>query len=123
MINKSKILILGVSYKPDVKDIQLTPAQDIIKKLQNIGTKILIYDPFYIGNEIFGIKVEEKITDVIAEVDAAIIVTAHKEFNLIDPSIFSQMKHPILVDTRGIIDVISAKKIGLVFRGIGRGKI
>ena len=122
-VEKSKILILGVSYKPDVKDIQLTPAQDIIKKLQNIGTKILIYDPFYIGNEIFGIKVEEKITDVIAEVDAAIIVTAHKEFNLIDPSIFSQMKHPILVDTRGIIDVISAKKIGLVFRGIGRGKI
>ena len=122
-VEKSKILILGVSYKPDVKDIQLTPAQDIIKKLQNIGTKILIYDPFYIGKEIFGIKVEEKITDVIAEVDAAIIVTAHKEFNLIDPSIFSQMKHPILVDTRGIIDVISAKKIGLVFRGIGRGKI
>ena len=122
-VEKSKILILGVSYKPDVKDIQLTPAQDIIKKLQNIGTKILIYDPFYIGNEIFGIKVEEKITDVIAEVDAAIIVTAHKEFNLIDLSIFSQMKHPILVDTRGIIDVISAKKIGLVFRGIGRGKI
>ena len=122
-VDKSKILILGVSYKPEVKDIQLTPAEDIIKKLQNIGVKILIYDPFYVGNKVFGIKVEEKITDVISEVDATIIVTAHKEFNLIDPSIFSQMKSPILVDTRGIIDMVSAKKIGLVFRGIGRGKI
>ena len=83
----------------------------------------MIHDPFYVGNEVFGIKVEEKISDIISEVDAAIIVTAHKEFNLIDPSIFSQMKSPILVDTRGIIDMISAKKIGLVFRGIGRGKI
>ena len=122
-VDKSKILILGVSYKPEVKDIQLTPAEDIIKKLQNIGVKILIYDPFYVGNKVFGIKVEEKITDVISEVDATIIVTAHKEFNLIDPSIFSQMKSPILVDTRGIIDMVSAKKIGLVFRGLGRGKI
>ena len=122
-VDKSKILILGVSYKPEVKDIQLTPAEDIIKKLQNIGVKILIYDPFYVGNKVFGIKVEEKITDVISEVDATIIVTAHKEFNLIDPSIFSQMKSPILVDTSGMIDIISAKKIGLVFRGIGRGKI
>ena len=122
-VDKSKILILGVSYKPDVKDIQLTPAENVIKKLQNLGAKILIYDPFYVGNEVFGIKVEAKITDVISEVDATIIVTAHKEFSLIDPSIFSQMKSPILVDTRGIIDMVSAKKIGLVFRGIGRGKI
>ena len=122
-VDKSKILILGVSYKPDVKDIQLTPAENVIKKLQYLGAKILIYDPFYVGNEVFGIKVEAKITDVISEVDATIIVTAHKEFNLIDPSIFSQMKSPIIVDTRGIIDMISAKKIGLVFKGIGRGKI
>ena len=97
--------------------------RQLIKKLQNLGAKILIYDPFYVGNEVFGIKVEAKITDVISEVDATIIVTAHKEFNLIDPSIFSQMKSPILVDTSGMIDIISAKKIGLVFKGIGRGKI
>ena len=122
-VDKSKILILGVSYKPDVKDIQLTPAEDVIKKLQKLGAKILIYDPFYVGNQVFGIKVEEKINDIISEVDATIIVTAHKEFKLIDPSIFSQMKSPILVDTRGIIDMVSAKKIGLVFRGLGRGKI
>jgi len=122
-VDKSKILILGVSYKPDVKDIQLTPAEDVIKKLQKLGAKILIYDPFYVGNQVFGIKVEEKINDIISEVDATIIVTAHKEFKLIDPSIFSQMKSPILVDTSGMIDIISAKKIGLVFRGLGRGKI
>ena len=46
-VNNSKILILGVSYKPNVKDIQLTPAEEIIKKLQNLGSKIYIYDPYY----------------------------------------------------------------------------
>ena len=73
------------------------------------------------GNEVFGIKVEEKISDIISEVDAAIIVTAHKEFNLIDPSIFSQMKSPILVDTRGIIEPALASEANLIFRGLGRG--
>ena len=32
-IQNNDILILGVSYKPDVKDIQLTPAKHIIKKI------------------------------------------------------------------------------------------
>ena len=31
------------------------------------------------------------------------------------------MKHPILIDTRGIIDPIIAKQQQLVFRGLGRG--
>ena len=34
-IENSEILILGVSYKPNVRDIQLSPAEHIIKKLQD----------------------------------------------------------------------------------------
>ena len=44
-LQNSDILILGVSYKPNVKDIQLSPAEKIIKKLQNLGTNVHIYDP------------------------------------------------------------------------------
>ena len=33
------------------------------------------------------------------------------------------MKSPILIDTRGIIDMDAAKKAGLIFRGLGRGTI
>jgi len=32
-LENSEILILGVSYKPNVKDIQLSPAKIIIKKI------------------------------------------------------------------------------------------
>jgi hypothetical protein len=31
------------------------------------------------------------------------------------------MNTPIFVDTRGIMNIESAKKSGLIFRGIGRG--
>ena len=119
-IKDSTLLILGVSYKPDVKDIQLSPAEIIIKKLKALGAKIRIYDPYYKDNQVFGINVEHDIQDVLSEVDASIIVTAHKEFQEINPKIFTKMKTPILIDSRCIIDISSANNAGLVFRGLGR---
>ena len=119
-IKDCTILILGVSYKPDVKDIQLSPAEIIINKLKALGAKIRIYDPYYKDNQVFGINVEHDIQDVLSEVDASIIVTAHKEFQEINPKIFTKMKNPILIDSRGIIDISSANNAGLVFRGLGR---
>ena len=119
-IKNSNILILGISYKPDVKDIQLSPAEIIINKLKALGAKIRIYDPYYKDNQVFGINVEHNIQDVLSEVDASIIVTAHKEFQEINPKIFTKMKTPILIDSRGIIDISSANSAGLVFRGLGR---
>ena len=117
----SKILILGISYKPNVKDIQLTPAEEIIKKLQNLGSKIHIHDPYFSSTEVFGIIVEKNIEDIISKVDAAIIVTAHDEFKKLPVSLFTKMKTPILVDTRGIIDPCDAKQNKIIFRGLGRG--
>jgi len=122
-IQNNDILILGVSYKPDVKDIQLTPAKHIIKKLQDLGANIHIYDPYFSSSQVFGINVEENLDTVISKVDASIIITAHKEFRNISLHVFNKMKSPILVDTRGIIDPMDAKQAKLIFRGLGRGKL
>jgi len=120
-IQDSAILVLGISYKPDVKDIQLTPAKHVIKKLQSLGVNVHIYDPLFTSNEIFGIKVEENLDDIISKVNASIIITGHSEFQKIQTSFFQKMKNPILIDTRGIIDPTSAKQAELIFRGLGRG--
>ena len=121
-IENSNILILGISYKPNVKDIQLTPGQEIIKKLQEKGATIHIFDPYFISNEIFGIHTESNIDNVIENIDASILVTAHDEFKKLSISIFNKMLHPILIDTRGVFDPIQAESAKLIFRGLGRGK-
>ena len=120
-IQNSDILILGISYKPDVKDIQLTPAEHIIKKLQSLGAKIHVYDPYFTGNEIFGVKAENDLVNIIEKVNASIIITAHKEFKEIELSLFKNMKTPILIDTRGIVEPTLASQAKLIFRGLGRG--
>jgi len=121
-LTNSEILILGISYKPNVKDIQLTPAEDIIKKLKDLGVNVHIYDPYFSSTEKFNIKILESIsTELLEKIDATIIVTAHNEFRKFDISNFTHMKTPILIDTRGIIDPIDAKNSKLIFRGLGRG--
>jgi nucleotide sugar dehydrogenase len=120
-IKNSSLLILGISYKPNVKDIQLSPAEIIIKKLQDQGVTIKIYDPYFKSTSVFGIKTENDLEYALAEVDAAVLLTAHREFLEINPSFLkSTMKSPIVIDTRGVFDVSAAKKTGLIFRSLGR---
>ena len=121
-IQGSTILILGISYKPNVKDIQLTPAEIIIKKLQELGAHVRIYDPYFKTTNVFGIKPEENLDDVFTNVNAVIIVTGHDEFKKYEISKFSQIIDKILIDTRAIIEPTSAKDANLVFRGLGRGQ-
>ena len=123
-LETSKILILGISYKPNVKDIQLSPAEIIISELKKLGVDIKIFDPYYKSTIVYGIKTANDLEEVISSVDATIIVTAHEEFKNIKPEYFSsKMRSSILIDTRGIMDINAVKKVGLVFRGLGRGKI
>ncbi len=42
----SRILVLGVAYKKDIKDVRESPALDVIKLLQNAGAKVEYNDPY-----------------------------------------------------------------------------
>ena len=122
-IENKTILILGVSYKPNVKDIQITPAEVIIEKLKSMNVNVKIFDPYFKSTNVFGIKTESDLNSSLENTDGIIIVTSHNEFKDIDLNILkSKLRMSIVVDTRGIIDPVEAKKIGLNFKGLGRGQ-
>jgi nucleotide sugar dehydrogenase len=120
--SNSQILVLGISYKADVKDIQLTPAEPIIKILKDLNAQVKIYDPFFKNSEIFGIKTESDLISSIKKSDAILLLTNHKEFHDLDPIFLANnLRTPIVVDSRGVIDHYKAKNAGLIFRGLGIG--
>jgi len=123
-ISESTVLILGASYKPDVRDIQISPTEKIVQILKEKKATISIYDPYYKNSEIFGIKTSDDLIYGLENCDAIIIATAHREFHDLDPLFLkSVMKTPIVIDSKCIINQYDAKKAGLIYRGIGRGKI
>ena len=123
-LNKTKVLILGVSYKPNVKDIQISPAEKIIKLLEIQGAEILIYDPYYVNSQVYGYYVENSLSSAIEKSDVIVLVTAHDEFSDLKLQyIKNNMKNAILIDTRGIFDPNEAKNLNINFRGLGRGTL
>jgi len=123
-INESTILLLGVSYKPDVKDIQISPAEKIINKLKELNVNIRIYDPYFISENIFGIDTESNLIDALSNSDGVILVTPHKEFHDIEPKFLkSKLRNPIFIDTRCVLNQHEATNAGLIYRGLGRGKL
>ena len=121
-ISNSTILLLGISYKPEVKDIQITPAENIIKKLKELGAKIKIYDPFFKSTNVFEIETENNIEQALSDVDSVVLLTAHKEFNNLSLSfIASKIEMPVIIDTKRVFDLDDAKKSKLIFRSLGSG--
>ena len=123
-LNGANITLLGISYKPNVHDIQIAPSEEIIKILHENKSKIKIFDPFFISENVFNKKTEKSISDALIDSDATIIITGHKDFEKLNLEIFSNIpKHPILIDCTGKINPQSAKENGLIFKGIGRGDL
>jgi nucleotide sugar dehydrogenase len=122
-LNDSTIAILGVSYKPHIRDIQIAPSEEIIKILTEKNAKVKIFDPYF-TSQVFGLTTEKSISNALAESDAAILITGHEEFQNLDLKKFSKtMKNPVLVDCTGLVKPLDAKENGFIFRGIGRGGI
>ena len=122
-LNNSTIALLGVSYKPNIHDVQIAPSKEIIKILKEKNAKIKIFDPHF-TTQVFGLNTEKSISDALSESDAVILITGHKEFQNLDLKKFSKtMKNPVLVDCTGLVNPSNAKESGLIFRGIGRGGI
>ncbi len=82
-VNGSKILILGVAYKPNVSDVRESPALDVLHLLQEIGADIQYHDP-YVPNLLHeGIpqKSIQLTASALQEVDCLVVITDHSTYD------------------------------------------
>jgi len=121
-VRNSKIVLLGVSYKPDICDIQLSPAEHIVRSLRGLGAELSGFDPYFPGQEILGLKIASSLDSAVEGADAVVLCTAHSEFHNLDfERIAGLMRSPgAIIDARGVIDRSEVLKSHLIFRGVGR---
>ena len=108
-INGSKILVLGVAYKPNVSDLRESPAFEIIEQLRELGGEVDYSDPHVpetprVRRHDLKMRSVELSPDAVAGFDAVIVATDHRDFDW--PMIFEHAR--LLIDTRSV-----ARKTGL----------
>jgi len=108
-INGSKILLLGMAYKPDVNDIRESPSLEIYKLLLTEKAKVDYYDPLISefsegGKTVKSISLKPK---TIRKYDCVIIMTAHKDVDY--DLILKNAK--LIYDTRNVFKGVESEKV------------
>ena len=110
-VRGSKIVILGVAYKPDVDDTRESPALDIISLLRQKGADVGFVDP-----HVPEIRLDSDVRlcsqplcpSLLQEADCVVIVTDHSVF---DWSMIAENSQ-VIVDTRHVLkDVAGAATV------------
>lgn len=114
-VNGSTVLVLGLSYKPNVADNRESPAYKIISLLEQRGAEVMTFDPHY-PDESSAASLEAGLTAA----DAVILVTGHKEFTRINAALLEQHAVKVLVDGRNLYDKEAFVTSGIIYKGIGR---
>ena len=85
-VKKSKVLILGITFKENCSDIRNTKVIDVYLELKEFGVEVEIYDPNADKMEVkteYGIDL---INEIGTDYSSVLIATSHDEFRNIESS-------------------------------------
>ena len=92
-LSGSKILLLGASYKADVKSSQLSPAKLLSMALKRKGAVVQVWDPLYSLDELRSLGYTPAILwETLPKVDCVIITVGHKAFRELKHRILRELK-------------------------------
>ncbi|WP_134672108.1 nucleotide sugar dehydrogenase [Halorussus marinus] len=96
------VAVLGLTYRPGVEEIRATPAGPIAERLSALGAEVLAVDPMLDDAEPFEAEMVSRAELYGADLDAAVMVTPHEEFDAIEWERFDPL---VVVDGRGSLDL------------------
>jgi UDP-N-acetyl-D-galactosamine dehydrogenase len=103
-ISKAKVLVMGATFKEDVKDIRNSRIADVVKELKSFSLKVDVIDPLADSHELKEEYGFELIDKPGKDYDAVIIAVNHKQFLNYDENYFASILTPqgIITDVKGI---------------------
>ncbi|MFQ5792021.1 MAG: nucleotide sugar dehydrogenase [Acidobacteriota bacterium] len=107
-VKGSRVLLLGISYKRDVDDVRESPAQDILRILEQKGAEVSYHDPLVAELELDGMVYRSQpLEKALASTDCVVVVTDHSVFDI--EAIVA--KAPLVIDTRNSTKRIRSGKV------------
>ena len=119
---KSKVVILGLTFKENCPDVRNSKVDDIIKCLNTYEIEPVVVDPWAAADEArreYGIELAE-ISDV-HEADCIIVAVAHDEFKRLGLDDLKKLyrlskdEEKVLLDVKGVYKVSDLSKSGMKY--------
>lgn len=115
-VSGKRIVIFGVTFKPNTDDLREAPSLTIVPWLIDNGAEVRIVDPkgFAKGQELLpGATWFNEIYEACSDSEAIVILTEWNEFRALDlAKIARSMAHARMADLRNIYDSESAQSAG-----------
>lgn len=119
---KSKVAILGLTFKENCPDTRNSKVNDIVKRLKEYNIQPIVVDPWASERDAereYGIKLT-KMSDV-SDVDCIIVAVAHNEFKALSLNDLQKLykespdSEKILIDVKGIYNINDLKNSEMTF--------
>ncbi|MDA0644346.1 nucleotide sugar dehydrogenase [Nonomuraea sp. NPDC049486] len=100
-VNGARVVMLGVTYKPDIADERETPALPVARALLELGADLTFADPHVKEWSVDGTPVrrEEDLAEAVADADVTVLLQQHAAFDLG----MVEAKARLVLDTRGVL--------------------
>jgi len=105
----ARVLLLGVTYKPDLADQQGSPAQEIAIRLMELGASVSYHDPHVPSWSVLNrpLPRADSFYEAAADADLTILLQQHRTYDLQGLSVKAQL----LLDTRGATPTGAAHRL------------
>jgi UDPglucose 6-dehydrogenase len=116
------VALLGLAFKPNTDDMRDAPSLVLASRLLAEGAEVRAYDPAAHPTELLhGVTLCRSVLEAVRRADAVVVVTEWEEFRTIASSeVREEMRTPLIVDGRNILDPEAVRAAGFVYEGIGR---
>ena len=122
VVKKSKVVILGITFKENCPDIRNSKVKDIINKLNEYGIEPVIVDPWAEKEEVmneYGVNLVN--ISEVNDADCIVFAVGHEEFKEIKLQNINKMfssstnENNIIIDVKGILNRDELDKLGYTY--------
>jgi UDPglucose 6-dehydrogenase len=123
-LDGARVAAWGLTFKANTDDLRESPALAIVGTLMEEGAHVRAYDPRAGESASAIVPALDVVSDPYAAcVDAQVltVLTEWDEFRWLDYArVAEAMRTPTIVDTRNLLDPAALRRLGFVYRGVGR---
>ena len=122
-VQEAKVLVLGVTFKENVRDIRNTRVVELVRELETHGAHVWVHDPLADGDRVREVLRTAVVPDPFQagqRYDALVLAVPHREFQSkgVRPylGLLETEGGPgVLVDVKGVLSRRSVERAGAVY--------